>query len=170
MTRAGPLFAALSASLLGIMAWLSWTVLTPQTGGLAPFDTRVLGYTLADAQDYLIHLGDAGRAVYLVEMRLLDTAFPMAFACLMGWLAMQLAEWVHPWSRLMLVLPAAGYALMDLCENALVANLLRAGAEGIDGDMVSLASEFTVTKWVLLFITWALLAVLWTQRRRTVQE
>lgn len=170
MMRAGPVFAALSASLFGMMMWLSWTVLKPQTGGLAPFDTRVLGYTLAEAQEYLTHLDDTGRAIYLVEMRLLDTAFPIVFACLMGWIAMQLASWVHPWSRLMLVLPAAGYAVMDLCENALVAKLLRAGADGINLEMVSLASQFTVTKWVLLLVSWALLAVLWALRRRTPKE
>ncbi|MGH1415339.1 MAG: hypothetical protein ACRBB0_17755 [Pelagimonas sp.] len=169
MMRATPILAALPVALMGVMLWLSATILTPHAGSLAAFDTRVLGYTLADAQAYLTALDDTGRAVYLVELRVLDTLFPITFALLLGHLTLGAAHWMHPWSRMILVLPAAAYALMDLCENALVAGLIRAGADGVNADMVNLASEFTITKWVLVLISVALLGVLWLLRRKPQQ-
>ncbi len=166
MMRAAPILAALSASVFGVMIWLVATVLKPHADGLATFDERVFGYTLLDARAYLDALDSVGRATYLVEIRALDSVFPVVFAMLLGHLTMRCAAWMHPWSRMILVLPAAGYAIMDLGENALVAGLLHAGSDGVSADMVSLASEFTITKWVLLLISLVLLAVLWLVARR----
>ena len=152
------------------MFWLVVTVLKPEAGGLAPFDERFLGYSLAETRLYLQDLSSTGRAVYLLELRLLDSVFPVVFALLLGHLAMQLGAALHPWSRLVLVIPAAGYAMMDLGENALVAGLLRAGPQGVTGDMVDLASQFTVTKWVLLAVSVALLLGLWGLNKRTKER
>lgn len=170
MIRFGPLLAALSVASFGALVWYSVMVLKPSAGGLLPFDERVLGYTFDDAKAYLTALSNGGRAVYLVEVRILDTVFPIFLALYLGYLAMHLAgDWMHPWSRMILVLPAAGYVLMDLCENALVAEILRAGPQGITTDMVALASEFTVTKWFLVLVSFGVPAVLWLLRRRAKQ-
>ncbi|SMX30175.1 hypothetical protein TRP8649_04317 [Pelagimonas phthalicica] len=166
MMRATPILAALSVSLFGVMLWLVHSVLKPAAQGLAPFDERGLGYSLDDAQTYLSTLDSTGKALYLVELRLLDSAFPVVLALLLGHLIMNQAANMHPWSRLVLVIPAAGYAMMDLCENALVAGLLRAGADGITPEMVARASQFTVSKWVLLLISLGLLLVLSMLRMR----
>lgn len=166
MMRATPILAALAASLFGVMVWIVHSALKPAAGGLPPFDERVLGYDLEQAQAYLNALDSTGKALYLVELRLLDSAFPVVFALLLGHLIMSQAANMHPWSRLVLVIPAAGYAMMDLCENALVAGLLRAGADGTTPEMVARASQFTVSKWVLLLISLVLLLVLWAVRLR----
>ena len=158
--------AALTLSLYAVMAWEVFAILKPAAQGLTPFDMRPLGYTVADVQEYLSRLNDRGRAVYLVEMRLLDSVFPPALALLMGAVLWHLARPWHLWSRMLLLMPIAGYLVMDLCENALVAELLRAGAAAFDHKTAVLASEFTITKWALIVVSVILLVGFGVRRLR----
>lgn len=129
-----------------------------------PFDTRVLGYSLDEAQSYLANLRLDQVELYLGKVRLLDTAFPVLFffwLLLMTWV---LTEGIHPWSRMMLLMPAGGYLLMDLGENALVAEMLRSGV-AVAPEIVSMASAYTVSKFILFTISVAVIGVLWGRRR-----
>lgn len=119
-------------------------------GGHAPLDLRVFGYTPDEARAYLEALDATGRAAYLIQMRALDTVFPPVLAGLLGLMLLSLTAGFYQWSRVVLLVPIGGYVVMDLCENALVAHLLNAGPAGFDVATARLASEFTVTKWMLL--------------------
>lgn len=160
MRLALPILAALAATLLAAMGWLTLTVLQPHAGGLPPLDARILGYTPEQALGYLGTLDGTGRSVYLLEMRLLDTLFPPVLAMVAGLAVLALTRGMNLWSRVVLLVPVAGYMVMDLCENALIGELLRAGVDGFDAATAQLASEFTVTKWVLLGISLAMLGIL----------
>lgn len=48
-------------------------------GGLTPFDLRVTGYGLNEAQAFLSALTPEGRAIYLGPIRVDDMIFPMLF-------------------------------------------------------------------------------------------
>lgn len=149
MRRAYLILTAVTALLYLALAWFVITRLMPGAGGLMPFDGRFLGYTAAEASVYQGALGDAARAAYLGPVRWLDTVFPVALA---GWLAFGtwlLTPTLFQWSRLVLTVPAWGYCVMDLCENALVAEVLRA-APDVPLRSVQLASRFTATKYQLL--------------------
>ncbi|MDJ0822919.1 MAG: hypothetical protein QNJ09_14050 [Paracoccaceae bacterium] len=155
--------AALTAALYAVMAWEVYYILKPAAEGLAPFDMRPMGYTVADVYDYLSRISERGRAVYLVEMRLLGWVFPLLLALLMAAVLWHLARSWHVWSRMLLLMPIAGYMVMDLCENALVGELLRSGADEFDPRTAMLASEFTVTKSALIVVSVILLVGFWAR-------
>lgn len=155
--------AALSLSLFATMTWYTWTVLKPFAQGLPPFDMRVLGYSEAATRQYLEAMESPARAFYLLEMRMLDTLFPLALAGFCGTVILLLTRGWHAWSRLMLLLPVAGYAVMDLAENSLTRALVRAGAERFDVTLAMRASQFTISKFVLLLAS--VLLILWLWRR-----
>lgn len=161
MTRGFAALTFVTAGLYAALAWVSVTGLLPAAGDLAPFDMRLTGYSVEDARAYLEALSTAGRDLYLGTVRQLDTAFPVVFGAWLAALVWRTARGMMTWSRLVLTLPAWGYAVMDLCENALVADLLRAGAEGFDPQIAVLASEFTVTKYALLVLSALVPVGLW---------
>jgi hypothetical protein len=57
---------------------------------------------------------------------------------------------------------------MDLCENALIQELLRAEMADFSQETAHLASQFTTTKFVLLSVSVAL--VLWLVGRKLKQD
>ncbi|TMM55330.1 hypothetical protein [Sulfitobacter sabulilitoris] len=150
MTRATRLLWAtgiMAVLCFAYLAWLSRTVLTPAPG-LAPFDAHLTGYTMAQARDYLAAISPHATLIYLGTFRLWDTVFPVLAAFTLGGVTWVQARGLRQWVRLIALLAPAGYLLMDLAENALVAELLLSGADAT-GTAILRASQFTVVKWAL---------------------
>lgn len=143
------------ATALAFAGLLSVTTrsLVPEAQGLHGFDWRVLGYTYAEAFDYLSALGPRGREAYLGTVRLFDTVFAAGLAGILGGLVWGALHRGTTIARLLLLLPVGGFLVMDLAENALVAEMLRQGAGGLDPATATRAAEFTVTKYVLLAVS-----------------
>ena len=160
MTRAGRLLwttGVLGLLSFGYLVWLSQTRLTP-TPDLRPFDAHLTGYTMAQARDYLAAIPPATKALYLGQFRLWDTIAPALIAFTLGGVIWVQGRGLRQWVRLLLLLAPAGYLLMDYAENALVADLLRAGIDAT-GAAILRASQFTQVKWAFLGL--ALLITLW---------
>lgn len=151
------LYLALSAALcFAVLAYLSAAHLSP--GDHRPFDTAWRGYDQGHAAAYLAALDPYARAIYAGPFRVIDTLFPILLA---AFLALALHGRTRGWGlvpQLLLLIFPGGYLVMDLTENALVAQIVGAGAEGLDAKVVALASGFTITKYVLLGATLAALA------------
>jgi hypothetical protein len=113
--------------------------LIADAGGALPFDLRVTGYSLAEAQAYLAQLSPAGVALYIGPVRLADTVFPIL---LTATLCLPLRRRGQLW-----FLPALAYGLFDLAENVAVARLLHVGPE-IEAHAVAVASGFTQAKYL----------------------
>lgn len=140
---------------LGVSIWVFWlhAAHLQSDGGLRSFDSRVGGYTLADARDYLAGLDPGGYALYQGLARWLDLLFPALLGLSMGVFYWRVTSYLNQWSRLVLLLFPSGYVLMDLCENALIQEMLAHTAAHLDPETVSLASHFTITKFVLLAVS-----------------
>ena len=167
MSRLLAPLAALVAALGLVMAWLVLWHLMPAAGGQLPFDFRQFGYDLRAVREYLEALDGTGRAVYLVEMRWVDGAFAVALGLLLGLLTLRVSAGWPAWRRGLFLLPALGFAALDLREDALVAELLRAGPLRYSADVAALASDVTLFKHV--FLALAVLGILgiWRFRRDT---
>ncbi|WP_319824490.1 hypothetical protein [Thalassovita sp.] len=133
------LLTLLTVAVYAALLWLGNLHLYVGPDRLPPFDVRLLGYSLAEAQAYLTELHPVQRNIYAGPIRLLDSLFPLLFAV---WI------WVTLWAlgawRVALIAPI--YLGLDLGENVLVARILEAGAEGVTADMVGWASLLTVAK------------------------
>lgn len=157
--------AALSATLFASMTWYIWSVMKPNAGGLAPFDLRFLGYSPEQALTYLKALQSPGRAFYLLEMRILDTAFPLAFAGLGVLVVFFLSGGRPAWQRVLLTLPVLAYGIVDLAENTSTRALVMAGPEAFDAGLAAKASLLTQTKFALILASLALAYWLWRSRK-----
>ena len=116
-------------------------------GGLPVFDLRIGGYTFEEAKTYLAALTPEGRDIYLGPVRLIDTIFPgLLAATLYCALVVLLRPWLGSNARFVAILPIVP-AIFDWLENAAVAAMLRAGADGVTPEMVETASRWTVVKW-----------------------
>lgn len=152
--------ALLSAALYCGIAWMWLVELIPGARGLTPFDARFFGYTPADGTAYMNALADDARAVYLGDVRLLDTIFPIALAALLAWPLLRLPT--GAW-RVLAILPL-GYLAADLIENARVAKILL--AEAATADMFIAASQATVAKYGFLIISMIALGAVYVTTRR----
>lgn len=141
----------------GVLAGVGVTNLTLSDEGLIPFDLRFSGYTLTEAQTYLALMNADQAALYSGFLRRIDTVFPVLMGLWMGWCLWGLTRRIHPWSRIILLVVPACYTVMDLCENALVSDMVQQGAVGVQDELVILASSYTVTKFVMLFVAFGLL-------------
>ena len=164
--RATTLLALLSAGLFAALIVLTRTTLEP--GGQPVFDARILGYGLTEAREYLGALDPDQRQSYLGLYRWLDTAFPFAFTCFLAAMFWRASAGWKAGTRLLLLLMPGSYLVMDLAENALVAELLMTPHSDLRAGAVVLASRFTVTKYVTLTITVLALAALGVLRRGRV--
>lgn len=153
MRRAFALLVAATATLYAALLWQSIGVLIPAADGALPFDMRMFGYTPAAALTYVDALPEATRLRYLGPVRLLDTGFPVALGLMGGAVIWWGAAGWHVWSKVVMMVIPGAYVLMDLAENALVAQMLRGGVAGFDTEVATLASGFTVTKFVLVAAT-----------------
>ena len=166
MRRLLPPLAALTIALAAVMGWYVITSLMPGAGGLLPFDLRPLGYDVDAVRSYLTALSGTGRAVYLLEIRWLDTAFPIALGMLVAATIWEVTRNQRSFVRCLLCLPAFGYTVLDLLENMLVADLVRAGAERFSPGVVALASLATMLKSAFLISALCVLVAAWWQERR----
>jgi len=168
MTRLSALIAALTAATYVVLVWILIFQIKPHAGGNLPLDLRLLGYTPDDARAFLHHLDPMGRIIYQNQVRWVDTVFPVLLAFVLGRLTFLTSSQFHLWSRVVLLVPVAGYVVMDLCENALIQELLRSGMVDFSQETARLASQFTTTKFVLLSVSIAL--VLWLVARKLKQD
>lgn len=152
--------ALLTAILYSGLAWLWFVELIPGSGGLQPFDSRFFGYTAAEGQAYLAVLTDEARQVYLSDVRMLDTVFPISLAALLAWLLIRRAPGV--WGALA-VLPLA-YLGVDMLENARVAAILLHDAP--TDQMIEAASQATVAKYGFLMVTAIALGAVFVTTKR----
>lgn len=144
----------------GMLVWVGATYLTLGEEGLRPFDLRVLGYTAAESQRYIALLTPEQVEIYTRVLRKIDTVFPLLLALWIGWCLWGLTRSLHSWSRVILLVVPASYAVMNYCENALVADMMQQGAGGLEASTVALASSYTVSKFVMLSVAFALLLVM----------
>ncbi|MBY4894786.1 hypothetical protein KUL25_18675 [Rhodobacteraceae bacterium N5(2021)] len=159
-TRAIKGLALLTGILYSGLAWLWYVELIPGAGGLHPFDSRFFGYTAAEGQAFLSALSDEARQVYLADVRLLDTIFPICLAALLSWLMLRRAS--GPW-RALAILPVA-YLATDLLENARVAAILLHAAP--TDEMIVAASQATVAKYGFLIISAIALGAIFVTTKR----
>lgn len=150
--------AALCYIVLAVVSKLSL-----EPGGLLIFDSRLGGYTGTVAREYLIALAKLPGAValYLGPFRWLDTAFPALMSFTLGGVIWLNTRGLHPVVRLLLLTLPATYLIMDYAENALVAQMLRAGVQ-VSESTIDQASDFTVAKWISLGV--AVAVSLWAWR------
>lgn len=129
-----------------------------EPAGLSIFDSRLAGYSLAEAQTFVVALSEGQRAVYLGLFRGLDTVFPVLLTVsLLG------AIWLNTGGEPARTRGAAMagpvlYASFDLLENAHVARILILG-EGVQAPLVETAARYTQAKWMCLAL--GLLVVFW---------
>ncbi len=124
--------------------------------GLWPFDLRVMGYSTAEATQYLTTITPEGRLFYLEVQQMLDTFFPALLAVS---LMMTLFRLV-PKLPVLYLFPISG-ALFDYYENAAVRQMLLTNAP--DQGLVEMASLLTGLKFATIALS--LLAILWFWRK-----
>jgi hypothetical protein len=154
------------AWILGLSAALAYAALLrvglgqmgPETGGLQPFDLRILGYGPSEAAEYMAAMTEEGRRLALGPVRMLDTIFPPLFGAFIAALFVLNGR---PW---LAVLPF-GYVAADLWENARIGAMLAAG----DPSLAEGASNLTQGKWALLLLALSALWTVWRARRKGEQ-
>jgi hypothetical protein len=153
------LFAVTMALYATILMW-SLPIITAEAGGLAPFDLRPGGYSLADAQAFLSALSPAGAAFYRGTQHLLDLFYPplMSLTLFFAIAALLPRRW-GKW-RWLLSAPALAIAVFDVGENIMVDRMLEASANGLTADLVATASGFTLAKSALSTVVMSALLVL----------
>lgn len=173
MTRYAKALIALTlvtAVTYGVLVGVGAANLVLGEGGLKPFDLRILGYSAEDAEAYLSLLQQPEVTLYTGFLRNVDTVFPLLFGLWMGGCLWGLTRHIHPWSRVILLVVPASYTMMDLCENALVADLVRGFQGPLDAELVALASSYTISKFVTLFVAFGLLLAMMLLRVRPFGE
>ena len=138
-------FAAAMAIYITMIRW-SLPAVTEAAGGLAPFDMRPLGYTLADARAFLAAIDPETIKFYRNVQLNLDLFYPalITISLFLGiylMLPARLGAW--RWAIAALPLPIAPF---DYLENNLIRVMLASGPEKISADLVSAASRWTVLK------------------------
>jgi len=148
---------------------LAWSLpkISADANGLMPFDMQPGGYTLEEAQAFLAALSDEGNAFYRNVQHMLDRVFPFFESLAVGWAIYLLAP--PAWWRWPLALTAFPGMIFDYYENAHVAVMLLAGANGLTAYMVNMASFYTQLK--SAFVTLSLVVLIamivwWFVRRR----
>ncbi len=147
----------------GVLVGLEMTHLVLGAERLQPFGLRILGYSQADAEAYLSLLNAEQVQLHTGLLRKIDTAFPMLFGLWLGCCLWAVTHSLHPWSRVILLVVPTSYTVMDLCENALVSELVRGFQSPPGPTLVALASSYTVTKFVTLFVAFALVLAMMIQ-------
>lgn len=144
-----------------LASWLSmnlWTVprIEELSGGLRLLDMRFTGYSFDEAQAFVAAIGDEGAALYLGAQLWLDYIFPP----LLGAVLFFLYRWLFPGlPGLVIGTVSLTYVLADFLENAAVAAMLRAGADGMTPEMAAAAKLWTTTKWSLALVGLVMLII-----------
>jgi prepilin signal peptidase PulO-like enzyme (type II secretory pathway) len=137
-----------------VASWLSmnlWTAprLEELAGGLRLLEMRIAGYSLDDAQNFIAAIGDEGTALYLDRQLPLDTVFPPLLAAVL----FLFYRWLFRGKAALTIgVAALTTVVVDYLENAAVAAMLRAGADGLTPELAASAHRWTTTKWSLSLI------------------
>ncbi|WP_127114849.1 hypothetical protein [Shimia sediminis] len=169
-TKALIALTLVTAVTYGVLVGVGATHLVLGEARLKPFDLRVLGYTASDAEAYLALIKPSQVTLYTGFLRKLDTVFPLLFGLWLGWCLWGLTRRMHPWSRIILLVVPASYTLMELCENALVADMVLGFQAPVDTTLVALASSYTISKFVTLFVAFGLLLAMMLLKIRPFGE
>lgn len=171
MSRARIAYWALFAVTLAVYAAMAgWTLpaIARDAAGLAPFDLRPTGYTVAEARAFLAALGDEGRALYLGPQHRLDLIYPALLAAvLIGAVRVLVAPF---WLQFGLCVLALGGMTADYLENARVAVMLGGGP--VPDALILAANRATqvkagLTSLVMLAVGAGLARAAWMKWRRT---
>lgn len=160
--------ASATVAVFGAMTLWAAPRISDGAGGRLLFDER-FSYTHAEAAAFVGALTDEARALYMIELRLLDTLFPILLAIsLAGGILLLTRGWAAA-ARAAAVAPAILGAAFDLTENAAVAAMLRAGEAGLTQEMVVEASFWTSVKWIAdLSAAAILVAILYLSMARRI--
>lgn len=164
----GPARIVRGAAVLALLFLLALLVLSKgwlEPADLLIFDSRFGGYSLTEAQRYLEALGAEGRLLYLGIYRWLDTLFPVLTTLALGGVIWLNTALFNSAIRLLLLCAPIAYVMLDLGENALVAELLRADFIS-NQSVVDRASQLTQAKWLMLMASSLLAAGSWWIGRR----
>lgn len=149
-----------TASVYAVLVTLGMRHLVLGVDALLPFDLRPMGYSFLDATAYLSILPPEVAVLYTGLIRRLDTVFPLLFGLWMGMVYWRSSPWMHPWSRIILLIAPASYTIMDLVENALVSEMVTLGMSAISPEVVNLASSYTISKFVTVSVAFSVMLVM----------
>lgn len=137
-----------------LVPWLVmnlWTAprIEDLAGGSRLLEMRLTGYSFDDARGFVAAIGEEGARLYLDVQLWLDTVFPP----LLGAVLFLGYRWLFPGlpGRIIGTI-SLGSVVVDYLENAAVAAMLRAGADGMTSQMAATANFWTTTKWSLAFV------------------
>jgi hypothetical protein len=150
---------AATLAVFGVIVLLIAPKISAGAGGRLLFDEQ-FSYSHAYAVDFIGALTDDARALYLVELRLLDTLFPLLLAICLTIGAARLTRGWKFRNRAIALIPAVLGAFFDLRENAAVGAMLRAAPGGVSADLARDASLWTSLKWMADLIAIALVIAL----------
>jgi hypothetical protein len=138
-------FTAAMAIYIAMILW-SLPVITEAAGGLAPFDMRPFGYTLADAQAFLAAIDPETVKFYRNVQLTLDIFYPalITISLVLG-IYLLLPARFGAWRWVIAALPLP-IALFDYLENNLIGVMLASRPEIVSADLVSAASRWTMLK------------------------
>ena len=134
--------------------------------GFMIFDSHLRGYSPVMAKAFLEAITAEQTQVYLGIFRQIDTVFPvLATISLAGaiWLNARGVRWGL---RGVAALCPLVYLMLDLAENAAVAQMLRIGPLVFDGSILQ-ASALTQGKWICLAVSFILLVWAWRVAPKT---
>jgi len=163
----------LGATVSVFLAMVVWTLPTirAEADGLRAFDLRFTGYTFDEAFDFLTALSADGRTLYGGWQSTLDAIFPPLLFATIAIAIWHLSADIRPITRYMIITVAAIAMAADSFENAYIRDMLIAGADGIDVDIVATASLATVVKSAATLVSLSALVVLGVRHwRRTRKE
>lgn len=138
--RAYRLLLAVAMAVYFTMVLWSLPRIAAAAGGLVPFDLRPGGYTFAEAQAFVAVLDPGAVRFYLRVQHGLDTVYPPLLALVLGIALWALLGRAPRWLKLAAMAAPGMGMVFDWVENARVAAMLRAGAQGITPEMVAAAS------------------------------
>ena len=114
--------------------------------GLAPFDVRPLGYTFAEAEEFVSALTPDGAEFYLDVQHKLDLVYPALLAATLFFaIAALLPHRLGAWRWLVALIAIPG-SVFDYLENDAVSTMLDAGDAGLTPGLVETANRWTVLK------------------------
>ena len=119
-------------------------------------DGRYDGYTRQDAHDLFHNIGPNGREVYAITELTLDVIFPLTYGLLMVFLVVR--NYPAKVGRWLIGVPMLA-VLFDLLENFTIAHLAWNYQPSELAPLAEVASFFTITKWVLVAIVFAVLVI-----------
>lgn len=141
-------FAAMLVSWLSMNIWTAPRI-EEMAGGLHLLEMRFTGYSLDDVREFVAAIGDDGVGLYLGVQLWLDMIFPPLLGAVLFLCYRRL---FHGLPGLIIGAFTLVYVVVDYFENAAMAAMLRAGADGLTPEMAATASKWTITKWSIALV------------------